>query len=256
MKTRWTLRRWILAWYSILIAGSLVMVILLALPGRDRPAPVNPALDAAASMDTHREAPTGAQGKMGGGPEIRWGSLASLLPTRMRVGETRIVRVALDPRPGVEIHLPGGGAAGEGDMVSKEVPLGNTMQAKLTGSGFDIVPITAEQQAVLAGLPSEWSWDVTPKTHGKQRLQLVVNGTFTLPTGGEAEKTVYSRAVTVEVASNFGYSFRRTAGLYLGKFWELLVGGLLAPLVVALIDRMRYEAKKRIDAPEEETADN
>jgi len=62
-----------------------------------------------------------------------------------------------------------------GIIESHQIKIWETMQARLTGSGFQITTITPEEQPISTKETTEWKWDIKAIEHGRQRLHLTLS---------------------------------------------------------------------------------
>lgn len=74
---------------------------------------------------------------------------------------------------------------GEQEIEFIELGLSSSMKVSMTGSGFEILPTSPEQQYVASGSITRWTWAVTPQRTG--RLPLIV--TFATEVTGSDGKT-------------------------------------------------------------------
>jgi hypothetical protein len=114
-------------------------------------------------------------------------------------------------------------------FVRAGIRIFSQMKAHLAGSGFNVKPITSEQQLVPTEGITKWMWSVTPIKHGALHLQLVISAL--VPFGGTyGPLTIRSFDKDIEVhASMSGYLSR----VFGEKAWKNLVGPLLSALMVA-----------------------
>lgn len=252
MEKQSNLKRWIVAWYAVLGGLVLVSLLVMALWSRQTPAPPEQTLAAAQdSMALLGEVPVSSVAKQASDrsstPGYQQGELTYAFPEAMKVGQTETLKAIVIPEGGQYGVDPQVAVEMEGDSARVvEIIVGASVRLSLHGEGFTIDSLTSLDQAILPGLASIWLWDVTPEKSGQQRLRLLVDTTIRTPDGGHAAKTVYVDTETIQVASNLGYSLRKAMVTYFSALWELILGGLLVPIVIALIDRFRIEAKRRI----------
>jgi hypothetical protein len=98
------------------------------------------------------------------------------------------------------------------------------MEAKLTGQGFDIKPITPERQPVSSTQETRWSWDVKAVSSGDQDLHLVLNAIFE-GTGAEKTRTVttFNKPIRVKV------SWASSVGSFASNNWQWLITVIFIP---------------------------
>ncbi|MCB2199166.1 hypothetical protein KQI63_07150 [bacterium] len=252
MEKQSNLKRWIVAWYAVLVGLVLLSLLVMALWSRQTPAPSEQTLAAAPdSMALLGEVPVSSVGKQrkstNSVPSYQQGELTYAFPEAMKVGRTETLKAIVIPEGGQFGVDPRAAVEMEGDSARVvKIIVGSSVRLSLHGEGFTVDSLTSQEQAILPGLASIWLWDVTPEKGGQQRLRLLVDTTVRTPDGEHAAKTVYVDTETIHVASNLGYSLRKAMVTYFSALWELILGGLLVPVVIALIDRFRIEAKRRI----------
>lgn len=246
------LRRLLVTWYAVLGGVVLLSLLLMAIWSNQTPAP--PVQELATAPDSSAllgEIPVSSVSKHSDGkqstPSYQNGDLTYAFPEKMQVGRTETLKAIVVPEGGQYGVDPQAAVEVSGDSARvATIIVGSSVRLTLHGEGFTIDSLTSREQAILPGLASIWLWDVTPEKGGNQRLRLVVDTVVRTPDGSNAEKTVFVDTETIQVASNFGYSLRKAIVTYFSALWELILGGLLVPVVIALIDRFRIEAKRRI----------
>ena len=106
-------------------------------------------------------------------PDFVPANIAFDTPDRINLDEQRVIKLLLDrQRPANELEQQ---LHATDRTETAEIRIAETVEARLTGTAFDIRALTDETQAVLPGETTEWQWVVTPKQEGRQRLFLTVN---------------------------------------------------------------------------------
>ncbi|MEL6258215.1 MAG: hypothetical protein AAFQ67_04050 [Pseudomonadota bacterium] len=82
------------------------------------------------------------------------------------------------------------------DVVEAEAQVTGQLKATLSGLGFDIVPVTPEEQALSPVAASIWRWTVRGEALGEQTLTLDL---FAVTGEGPARVRTFSGPVVVEV---------------------------------------------------------
>lgn len=143
-------------------------------------------------------------------------------PPKMALGETAEVelRVTLDENlfPGIADRVRAGGAT-----TSETIELSRDLTAKLESTAFDVKPDGERRQAVLKGRDAVWSWVISPKLKGKQKLLLsitvhVADGPSIAPLVRTIEVTAGASEMTDAVKD------------FLVKNWEKLLTVIHIPL--------------------------
>lgn len=110
--------------------------------------------------------------------ELEQGQILYNPPTEMQRGERERVevRVSLDPGEDLTENLQG-----SGEPVQEQIPVARFMAVRLTGTAFEIIPLSSEEQVVARDAFTQWSWDVIPEEGGEQRLSLIVTARVKMP---------------------------------------------------------------------------
>lgn len=131
--------------------------------------------------------------------QMTLGTVAFNTPATINIQETVSIHVALSPTESAAALEER--VEGPGQKVSAALQVANNMEARLTGEGFKIVPVTSERQAVSSGV-TEWIWDVTPLTAGKHQLSLTIDALINV-NGETVPKTLrtFRKPIEVEVTA-------------------------------------------------------
>lgn len=132
---------------------------------------------------------------------LRVGNIAFNAPKTVNIEQTVRVRALVSPDEGVATLQARLGDDAPGEQVVAEVKVSKVMEARLTGEGFAIVPITQARQAVGSGVTT-WEWDVTPQEEGRHRLTLSLDA-FVRVDGESVAKTLrtFNHSIDVEVST-------------------------------------------------------
>ncbi len=68
----------------------------------------------------------------------------------------------------------------KGKREGKIVNINKKIKAHLTGSNFDILPITPESQSMSSLRLIQWKWEITPKKPGNHQLHIDLSAFFDL----------------------------------------------------------------------------
>jgi hypothetical protein len=139
------------------------------------------------------------------------GKLQYSLPTTMQEGVIETVELAIT----ANFSTPLEKSLGDNVSTPASVKVSTVMSARLTGSGFDVVPVTDERQVVGSGT-TMWVWHVTPRQSGRNVLQLVVAVHIIVKGFGDApsDYTVFQREIEVRV------DWPRRIGGFLADNWQ------------------------------------
>jgi len=106
----------------------------------------------------------------------------------------------------------------------KEIKIVNQVKVTLLGEKFTIVSLNnSNQKLVTENQPSEWNWDVTPKSSGVQKLIFIVSTIVNIPGEGNTEQEIKLSEETVRVKVNIPY----TTGHLIKTYWQWAIGLLV-----------------------------
>jgi len=111
-------------------------------------------------------------------------------PATMNLEETKLVNLMLGPTKTVEELVKMIPDRQGRQIQSDNVQWHGYMQAEMTGTDFDITPVTSAKQLVSEQELTKWSWSIKPKKPGKQTLYLTL---YALVDEGGAEKPLVIR---------------------------------------------------------------
>ena len=116
-----------------------------------------------------------------------------------------------------------------GDRVGARIRITNTMEARLTGSGFEIEAITPELQAVGREGVTEWRWEIAATKTGTRRLHLTLSALIDID-GASVPRTirVFDQTLTIHVTW-----LDRLSGFF-GDNWQWLWSAIAVPLFLWL----------------------
>ena len=163
--------------------------------------------------------------------EMPSGNIAFNAPSSVGFGRTASIELKLSAsKTSTElagmIHEPGA-------TETASVKISNEMEARLTGEQFQITAVRAERQAVSATGVTQWTWDITPKQLGQQRLHLTLDAivkvddhedTYTLQT--------FNQAIAVNVV------WPDSAISFLAKYWQWVCTAMVFPVIAWLAKRI------------------
>lgn len=130
---------------------------------------------------------------------LRVGNIAFNAPQTINISETIRVRALVSPDESTatlqaQIDAPG-------EKVVAPLKISKLMEARLSGEGFRIVPISSARQAVGSGITT-WEWEVTPEEEGRHRLTLSLDA-FVRMDGQSVAKTLrtFDHPIDVQVTA-------------------------------------------------------
>lgn len=169
-------------------------------------------------------------------------AIAFNTPEEIPYGETVMIELLLS-LPESEQELASGITA-PGPVEMARIKFSNSMEAKLTGLGFRIEPITPETQAISRRERTRWQWAIEPIRTDVAPLQLTLSARVRVD-GEITPRTIqtFERTIVVRVPM-----LRRVTDFAVGNI-EFIATGVLAPLAIALWQRWR---RKETAEPEAE----
>jgi hypothetical protein len=116
---------------------------------------------------------------------------------------------------------------GTGTPIVESLNVGTVMKARLSGDGFEIMPLHEEEQIVAGDTYTEWAWNVKALKAGEHNLYLTITVKVIVDGFGEKARDipVITRQVKVQV-DPVGV----TKG-FISEHWEWVWTALLVPLV-------------------------
>ena len=119
-----------------------------------------------------------------------------------------------------------------GERETASVKISNEMDARLTGDQFQISAVRPERQAVSAN-GTEWSWDITPRKLGQQRLHLTLDAVLNID-NHESTYTLrtFDRTIGVNVV------WPETPLSFLGRYWQWVCTAMVFPVIAWMAKRI------------------
>ncbi len=133
--------------------------------------------------------------------ELRPGQIAFNPPTQMKVDKAELVEVRItdDLKRDLERELK----PKLGDNLKVEqIKVSDLLIVNIKGDSFKITSIHPKEQFLLNGELVPWSWEVTPKESGEQKLFLTVYSK--IPEGQRHLKT-FDRTIKVKVSYSYWF---------------------------------------------------
>jgi hypothetical protein len=152
--------------------------------------------------------------------QLDTGNIAFNAPERMLVGESLEVRLLLSPLLSADA-LRDKLAGMPGMIQGAAVKIAPRMEAVLTGPNFEVLAITPALQAVARDEPTEWRWQVTPRSTGNQRLFLALNVSIE---GTSRTLRTFDRTIEVRVTLS-----QQVSG-FVSRNWQWLWATAIVPL--------------------------
>jgi len=163
------------------------------------------------------------------GPVVEAGQMVENIPRFMRVDVPSLVEVSIarSDVKNLQDTLSGPAPAHRHNlMITKAM----SVRLRAPDGGFFIETASPETQWIDNNLGIEaddyamWRWNVTPKTRGRKRLQVIVSARTVGSDGLAAETALPDQVVEVRVRTNYKKNVKHLAG------WTTaaIIGGLLA----------------------------
>ncbi|MPY88574.1 MAG: hypothetical protein GEU99_11675 [Luteitalea sp.] len=155
--------------------------------------------------------------------ELDWGNITFNAPSAMRYQQPETVELLLSPSlPIAQLQSQLEQQAG---AESAKVKISNRMEATLTGTGFAIQAQAPDLQAISSEGTSRWRWEVTPTSHGSQRLSLVLSAHIDVA-GRDAPLVIetFNRRIEVDI------TVRQRVSSFVQNNWQWLWTALLVPI--------------------------
>jgi hypothetical protein len=162
--------------------------------------------------------------------DLPWASVAFNAPETIGRGETVAIELLLSLRKTVERLKRQITEAGA--RVGARVQVTDVMEARLTGTDFEILAVSPERQRVTAGEDTSWNWDVRPTRTGKLRLHVTLTGFLRID--GEREP----RAIrTFDHELDVRVKWFARISTFVGDNWQWLWTAILVPIGLWLARR-------------------
>ena len=170
--------------------------------------------------------------------KLDWQEMAYSAPEHMEIGSPAMIEVVL-----------GGGKTfielvsileSAGKTEGQRIQVAERMEAKLTGSSFEINANTPEVQLISTTQITQWQWEVKAKQIGHQKLYLSLNALLSV-NGKDTKKSIrtFQREISVRVTSAAG------AWAFVEIYWayiSVIFTAVIIPLIIYLFKRRRKAA--------------
>lgn len=156
-----------------------------------------------------------------------WGNIAFNAPAKMKLDSPSNIQLVLSPSHSIDELKKL--IVAEGEKEGTRIRITDRMEARLSGTDFQISAITPELQAVTWNDTTVWKWEVRPQQPGRHNLYLTLTAVLDVE-GSSLPRTIRTFDKTIEVE----VSGWQTVFLLFRENWEwawtliaLPVGGLL-----------------------------
>jgi hypothetical protein len=165
-------------------------------------------------------------------------------PAQMNLGDSYVIHVAAGLGQEMAAGAVREAAGSETNIAQRDAALLPSLEAELTGVGFDIRPLQSDaRQTLLNDRPNEWSWEVRPKQEGARRLTLTVWGLLSF--GDERFPRIRVQTLRHDVNVSVSMPTRlRLAGEWAASHWEASAGagGALLAILTWMVARLRRKS--------------
>ncbi|MGF6936968.1 hypothetical protein OKW41_006130 [Paraburkholderia sp. UCT70] len=159
-------------------------------------------------------------------------NIAFNAPSPINVEETADIELRLD------LHKSPSELAAEisseGTKQSAAIKVSDTMMAHLSGDGFTITPNTPETQGISGTEATVWSWQIRPKSAGKQKLALTLDAMLVV-NGGTMPRAVRTFSTNIEVT----VSPLQRVQKFAADYWQWVWTAVLVPIGVWIVKRRK-----------------
>lgn len=164
--------------------------------------------------------------------EMEIGAIAFNAPSRLNISDSQQIQLLLSLSEPMEQLQEQVQASGE--TIGANIKVSNRMEARLTGTMFNISAVTPEVQAISKSLPTEWRWEVSPIKEGNYNLHLTLTALLEVD-GRETPRTIrtFDQIISVEVTTS-----QRIKG-FINDNWRWFWAVILVPLFGWVISKLK-----------------
>ena len=114
-----------------------------------------------------------------------------------------------------------------GEREGAKIRVADKMSAVLMSSGFEIIKLTPETQAISFEEITDWKWEITPIKPGEQTLYLTISAILFV-NGERTPRKIesYRKKIYIKV------TFIQKLGFFIKDKWDWLWGVILVPLII------------------------
>lgn len=160
------------------------------------------------------------------------GNVAFNVPSQLKLDEVAVISLLLGVEEDIKVLVSK--VRAEGQKVGARIRVAPRMEARLTGRNLQITAITPEEQAVSQKQITQWKWQITPTTAGKQTLHLTLSALLTIE--GQTTPRVL-RTFDQDIVVNV--SLTQHAKRFVQGNWQWIWAALLVPIAGWLWNRKR-----------------
>lgn len=120
------------------------------------------------------------------------------------------------------------GLKGSGAPRVEQIGVSSFMRVRLIGDGFNIMPLSSEEQAVVGEGYTQWAWDVTPQRAGDLTLVLIVTARVKMQGYPDEQKDLQTLERHIKVRVNPAHA----VSSFVGDNRDWLIPSVLIPLAM------------------------
>jgi hypothetical protein len=170
------------------------------------------------------------------------GNIVLDAPSKMAVDDEREVKASVGLNVPITKLRQQSGPSDQ--QVEGSLSLSPEMAATLSGPGFTIGQITPEKQSIAEGYPTVWTWDVTAKQEGEQKLEVTL---YVLVSEGNETSRIrvesYSQTISVSVRPQTWGEWLDSVGHGLGSVKTIVL--TIGTIVTAVLGWFGIQSRKR-----------
>lgn len=154
-------------------------------------------------------------------------SMAFVVPNSANINDTVKIQLLIDPSKNIsdlesELSI-------DGVVTSKKIKISKIVTANLTAPNFKVETLTPIEQAIADTQPTEYRWNLTPLSQGKQEITLSINAEVQV---GDKSKVhhikTFEKTVDIEIRPE------QLLLSWLSQYWQWLLSTLLLPFGIWL----------------------
>ncbi len=170
-----------------------------------------------------------------------WGNIAFNVPEKMKLETSSSIQLVLSPTSSIDELKEV--IVAEGEKEGARVHISDLMEARLSGSGFQISPVTPETQAVSWNEITEWKWDVVPNRPGRHKLYLTLTALINVE-GNTMPRRIRTFDKTIEIeVSSWQVAFK-----FFQDNWEWLWTLIIFPIGYWIWRRHNEQTRKSAES--------
>lgn len=152
-------------------------------------------------------------------------SLAFVVPSTANINDTLNAQLLIDPSKEVEELAKQ--LTNKGTTIKQEIRVSKKIIAKLTAADFDLKDVTPNEQALSSTEPTEWLWELRPKSVGNHEIKLTVVAVIKVDNeSSEHHIKTFDKVIKVTITPP------QVILGWLSKYWQWLISTLIIPMAI------------------------